>query len=154
MPSHEQMSEHDPDILRHFARIRAAILGYLRILVRDAHLAEDLFQDTCVVVLQKMGRFDRSKNFEAWVRGIARNLALNALRKGKRVKLMTSPELVQAIDRSHALTPEGDGYQCENGEGESSGGHGEVAQLVTVSELAREASRESSLRLPRAILSS
>ena len=44
------MLEHE-ECLRSLTRERAAILGYLRVLVRDPHLAEDLFQETCVVVL-------------------------------------------------------------------------------------------------------
>ena len=66
------------ELLQRFLQIRAVILGYLRVLVRDPFLAEDLFQETYLVVSKKLDTFDRSGNFDAWVRGIARNLANNA----------------------------------------------------------------------------
>ncbi len=95
------MQGHD-DLIRRFTMMRASILGYLRVLVRDAHLAEDLFQDTCLVVLRKIGKFDPSGDFGAWVRGIAHNLARNALRKGRHLHLMPSPNLVEALELTHA----------------------------------------------------
>ncbi len=98
------MQEHD-DLIRRFTGMRASVLGYLRVLVRDAHLAEDLFQETCLVVLRKLGEFDRSADFGAWVRGIALNLARNALRKERYLRLMPSPNLAGAIERTFASVP-------------------------------------------------
>lgn len=73
-------------------------------IVRDPHLAEDLFQETSLVVLKKLEGFDRSQDFSAWVRGIALNLARNALRKEQYLHLMPSPELASAIERTHERT--------------------------------------------------
>lgn len=95
------MQEHD-DLIRRFTGMRASVLGYLRVLVRDAHLAEDLFQETCLVVLRKVAEFDPSGDFGAWVRGIALNLARNVLRKERYVHLMPSPNLAEAIERTFA----------------------------------------------------
>jgi len=92
---------HNDDLIRRFYAIRAAILGYLRVLVRDLHLAEDLFQETCLVVMKKLETYDRTRDFDAWVRGIAHNLARNALRKEQHLHLVSSPELVAAIERTH-----------------------------------------------------
>lgn len=94
------MSETE-ELIRKFTQIRAGILGYLRVLVRDPHLAEDLFQETCLIVLRKIDSFDRSGDFSAWVRGIALNLARNALRKERYLHLMPAPELAEAIERTH-----------------------------------------------------
>ncbi len=95
------MQEHD-DLIRRFTGMRASVLGYLRVLARDAHLAEDLFQETCLVVLRKVGEFDPSGDFGAWVRGIAHNLARNALRKERYLHLMPSPNLAEALERTYA----------------------------------------------------
>lgn len=89
------------DLIRRFTGMRASVLGYLRVLVRDAHRAEDLFQETCLVVLRKIGEFDPSGDLGAWVRGIALNLARNALRKERHLHLMPSPHLAEAIERAH-----------------------------------------------------
>ena len=93
------------DLVRQLTAIRTSILGYLRMLVRDAHLAEDLLQETCVVVLRKIDTFEPSISFAAWVRAIALNLARNAVRKGKHVHLMPSPELLGALERTLAAEP-------------------------------------------------
>lgn len=90
------------DLIRRFTGMRASVLGYLRVLVRDAHLAEDLFQETCLVVLRKVADFDRTGDFGAWVRTIALNLARNALRKERYVHLMPAPHLAETIERAHA----------------------------------------------------
>ncbi len=87
------------ELIRRFARIRAATLGYVRTLVRDHHLAEDIFQETCLVVLKKLDKYDPACSFDGFVLGIARNLARNAMRT-RRNLAMPSPELVEAIDRA------------------------------------------------------
>lgn len=89
------------DLIRKFTSIRASVLGYLRNVVRDPHLAEDLFQETSLVVLRKLDTYDRSRDFGAWVRGVALNLARNALRKEQYLHLLPSPELLAAIERTH-----------------------------------------------------
>jgi RNA polymerase sigma-70 factor (ECF subfamily) len=70
-------------------------------MIRDPHLAEDLLQDTWVVVTRKMHDFDETRDFDAWVRGIARNLTRNAMKKNKRMTYMPSEELLEAIDSVH-----------------------------------------------------
>lgn len=99
------------ELFRRFTGMRAGVLGYLRVLVRDAHLAEDLFQETCLVVLRKLETFDPAGDLGAWARAIALNLARNALRKERYVHLMTSPGLAEAIDRAYV-----DGAPDEEGE--------------------------------------
>ena len=96
------------ELLEHFLEIRVSILGHLRVLVRDPFLAEDLFQEVYLVVSRKLDTFDRAGNFDAWVRGIARNLARSAWRKNSRLAPLPVPELVEAIDNTHENTPEGE----------------------------------------------
>ncbi len=50
-------------------------------LVRDAHGAEDLTQETFIKVWKNLKRFDQSKSFKAWMFAIARNTAIDAIRK-------------------------------------------------------------------------
>lgn len=65
-----------------FMRRRAQHLGFLRVLCRDEALAEELFQDLTVAVLEGSGRFRHEEgDFDAWVRGIARNLWRGHLRR-------------------------------------------------------------------------
>ncbi len=65
-----------------FLARRAQHLGFLRVLCRDDCLAEDLFQDLAVAVLEGTARFDPAQgDFDRWVRGIARNLWRTHLRR-------------------------------------------------------------------------
>lgn len=65
-----------------FVRRRAQHLGFLRVLCRDEALAEELFQDLAVAVLEGGERYDPAAgDFDAWVRGIARNLWRAHLRR-------------------------------------------------------------------------
>ncbi len=97
----QTMPGHD-DLIRAFASIRSSTLGYLRTIVRDPHLAEDLFQETWVVVSGKIDSFDQAGDFGAWVRTIALNLARNALRKGKHLHPMPAPGVLESIEEAHA----------------------------------------------------
>lgn len=65
-----------------FMRRRAQHLGFLRVLCRDEALAEELFQDLVVAVLEGSARFRPEEgDFDSWVRGIARNLWRGHLRR-------------------------------------------------------------------------
>lgn len=88
------------DLARLFIAGRASLLGYLRAIVRDPHRAEDLLQETWVVVMKRLDDFDPSRDFGAWTRGIARNLARNALRSAhsRKMTYLASEELLDAID--------------------------------------------------------
>ena len=88
------------DLARLFVASRASLLGYLRAIVRDPHKAEDLLQETWIVVMRRLDDFDPSRDFGAWTRGIARNLARNALRSAhsRKMTYLASEELLDAID--------------------------------------------------------
>jgi len=60
---------------------RHGILAYLYGVVPDPHIAEDLFQEVCVVAVQKASEFQDGTNFVAWARTIARNKLREHLRR-------------------------------------------------------------------------
>ena len=70
-------------ILRLLLAHRAMIVGYITFMVRDGHLAEDVFQEVALVVLKKTGDLESPAGFPAWVRQIARFKALQVLDKKK-----------------------------------------------------------------------
>jgi RNA polymerase sigma-70 factor (ECF subfamily) len=57
---------------------------YLVAMVRDRSLAEDLLQDTFHDALRAWERVEVVRNERAWLYGIARHRALEALRRGRR----------------------------------------------------------------------
>jgi RNA polymerase sigma-70 factor, ECF subfamily len=72
----------DPNALSELiARYQNRLYRYLLRIVRQPAEAEDLFQQTWLRVLEKIGSFDGSRNFDAWLFTLARNLAIDYLRR-------------------------------------------------------------------------
>lgn len=70
-----------------FGEYNRMITAYAYSLTGDWDLALDLTQDAFVVAYKKMDDFDPSRSIAAWLRGIVKNLARNALRKASRSRL-------------------------------------------------------------------
>jgi RNA polymerase sigma-70 factor, ECF subfamily len=63
------------------ARYQNRLYRYLLRMVRNPATAEDLFQQTWLRVAEKIRTFDPSRNFEGWFFALARNLAIDHLRR-------------------------------------------------------------------------
>ena len=63
------------------ARYQNRLYRYLLRLVRQPAEAEDLFQQTWLKVVEKIRSFDAGRNFDAWLFTLARNLAIDHLRR-------------------------------------------------------------------------
>jgi RNA polymerase sigma-70 factor (ECF subfamily) len=77
---------------------RAKVIAYILSLVRQRDLAEDIFQDVCVLALQKQEEIRDRKHLLAWMRVTARFQALNALRKHRRERLPLSDAVLEMLD--------------------------------------------------------
>ena len=62
-------------------RYQNRLYRYLLRQVRQPAEAEDLFQQTWLRVVEKIRSFDASRNFDAWLFTLARNLAIDHLRR-------------------------------------------------------------------------
>src|SRR5258708_15933634 len=72
----------DPQALEALlSRYQHRLYRYLLRLVREPALAEDLFQQTWLRVAERIKRYDPSRNFDAWLFSVARNLAIDHLRR-------------------------------------------------------------------------
>jgi RNA polymerase sigma-70 factor (ECF subfamily) len=60
------------------------IFSFIREIVRDDHLAEEVTQDTFLTVWENASRFDGRRQLVPWIFGIARNLARTASRSAAR----------------------------------------------------------------------
>lgn len=90
---------HD-QLIQQFLSDRGHYLGFLRVLTRDADMAEELFQELSLVVIRKIDTYDATRDFGSWIRGIARNLHLNAQKKQRRSRRLLAvydPEIVEAV---------------------------------------------------------
>jgi hypothetical protein len=62
-------------------RHRDEVFGFLRRLSGDRQLAEDLLQETFFRVYTHLDRCDPEQSFRSWLYEIARNIAIDALRR-------------------------------------------------------------------------
>jgi RNA polymerase sigma-70 factor (ECF subfamily) len=79
------------------ARHQGQLLGYIYSLVRDLDDADDLFQQTSLVLWDKFDQFDATRSFVGWACGVARFEVLNFLRARNRDRLYFSDELTLAL---------------------------------------------------------
>lgn len=64
------------------------------LLVKDRYLAEDLFQDACVKIIQSIraGKYNEDGKFLPWALRITRNLCFDYMRVAKRTTKVTLPD--------------------------------------------------------------
>jgi len=78
----------DPDLLdRLIEQYQHRLLRYLVHLSGNRELAEDLFQETWIRVLERGHQYDGKHEFSMWLYAVARNLTLDYLRKKSPVSL-------------------------------------------------------------------
>lgn len=78
----------DPDLLdRLIEQYQHRLLRYLVCLTRNRELAEDLFQETWVRVLERGHQYDGRHEFGTWLYAVARNLTIDYLRRKNPVSL-------------------------------------------------------------------
>lgn len=68
------------------------IYGYVLKILGDSYAAEDIAQETFIKAYQNLDSFKRGGCFAAWLFAIARNNALNYMKKNKRVGLLKESE--------------------------------------------------------------
>jgi RNA polymerase sigma factor (sigma-70 family) len=68
-------------------RYRKQIYTYIYLLVKNQHLAEDIFQDTFIKVIKSLdgGKYQDNGKFLAWVLRIAHNLVIDHYRKERQL---------------------------------------------------------------------
>jgi RNA polymerase sigma-70 factor (ECF subfamily) len=81
-------------------KYQGRVYGYLLMLVKDRHLADDLFQDTFLKAIQKIldGAYNEEGKFLQWIMRIAHNLAIDHFRRNTRVPMVYSTEEYDIFD--------------------------------------------------------
>jgi RNA polymerase sigma-70 factor (ECF subfamily) len=78
----------DPDLLdRLIEQYQHRLLRYLVYLSGNRELAEDLFQETWIRVLERGHQYDGKHEFSTWLYAVARNLTIDYLRKKSPISL-------------------------------------------------------------------
>lgn len=63
---------------------QAPLRGFLRVIGVQSDSVDDLAQEAFMVAFRELDRFDSREDFGTWLRGIARNLVRNEVRKNAR----------------------------------------------------------------------
>jgi RNA polymerase sigma-70 factor (ECF subfamily) len=87
---------------------REWLIAYLLGMVGDSHAVDDLVQEVFHTAFAKRDHFEAGRSFGAWLRGIARNLALRHLERTGRDALLLSPESLEVFDQAAAAAEAAD----------------------------------------------
>ena len=87
--------------VRAFLAARPLIQAHIRSLVRDAALAEDIFQEVWIRFERTTRHGDVITHVPAWCRATARLIALESWRKQKREQPTPDPELASLIEQAY-----------------------------------------------------
>jgi RNA polymerase sigma-70 factor (ECF subfamily) len=85
------------DFLRHFLQAESSLRGYTLTHVRDFGVAEDLLQQTALILWQKFEQYDPCRPFLAWALGVARLEILNAARRTRPGRSLAEGDLDELV---------------------------------------------------------
>jgi RNA polymerase sigma-70 factor, ECF subfamily len=74
-------------------RHQSQLFGYIHSLLRNLNDADDLFQQTTLILWKKFADYDRQRSFVSWACGVARFEIANFLRARNRQRLYFTDEL-------------------------------------------------------------
>jgi len=96
----ENLSLSETPIIQQYIQFRSEFMGYLYAMTRDADLAEEIYQNAAVVVIEQAEKPETIRDFRAWAKEVIRRQALNSIR-ARSVALKNaravSPDLLEAI---------------------------------------------------------
>jgi RNA polymerase sigma factor (sigma-70 family) len=89
-------------------RHKNKVFAYISLYIRDQALAEDIFQDTFLKVIQsvKTGKYADNGKFISWVMRIAHNLIIDHFRRIKQLNTISNDDYDSDIFNSRKLTDE------------------------------------------------
>jgi len=86
-------------------RYKSKVFAYISLYIRDQALAEDLFQDTFLKVIQsvKTGKYYDNGKFISWVMRIAHNLIIDHFRRVKQLNTVSNDDYESDLFNSKKL---------------------------------------------------
>ena len=95
------LAGHHPSLERLIRRHKNRVFAYILMIVKDKELAEDLFQDTFIKVINtiRSGSYKEEGKFIQWVMRIAHNLIIDYFRKAKRIPLVENRDDFDIFDK-------------------------------------------------------
>lgn len=108
------LRRHDPEMIEQLIELyQHRLFRYLLFLVGNRDLAQDLFQETWLRVLERGSQYSGLSRFETWMFAIARNLMIDHTRKRVALSLdeVTDPENDRPFELSSDLPSPFDHFQ-------------------------------------------
>jgi RNA polymerase sigma-70 factor, ECF subfamily len=96
-PQHEQF-------VNAFVRHQNRVYGYIVMMLPNRHDAEDVFQQTSLILWQKWDQFDPAQDFVPWACGVAHNEIRNFLRRRGRDHVVFSEKLIGELAETRRQT--------------------------------------------------
>ncbi|HEX8913869.1 MAG TPA: sigma-70 family RNA polymerase sigma factor [Humisphaera sp.] len=91
---------------------QSRVVGFIYSLVRDINDADDLFQQTTLILWNKFGDYDPTRSFLSWACGVARLEVSNFIRSRSRRKLYLADDLtlmlIEAAEEEEPTDPDDD----------------------------------------------
>lgn len=112
--------ESDREFLTLFLANESDLRAFMGSVVADRHAWDNVFQEVALTLWRSFDKFDRSRRFGAWARGVAANKVLQEWRKGARFPLAMPEEMIEAFfvgERKREAVMAGIGETPEKTEG-------------------------------------
>ena len=95
------LAGHQSSLEKLIRRHKNRVFAYILMIVKDKELAEDLFQDTFIKVINtiRSGSYKEEGKFIQWVMRIAHNLIIDYFRKAKRIPILENSDDYDIFDR-------------------------------------------------------
>ena len=90
----------DSQMIQKYLQLRSEFMGYLYAVTRDAELAEEVYQNAAVVIIEKSDGDEEIRDFRAWAKEVIRRQAFHAIRSretSRRHGRPIAPKLLEAI---------------------------------------------------------
>ena len=90
-------NSHHELFARHWVKAQPVVMTYLLTILRSATDAEDVLQSAALKAAMKIDSYDPARSFISWVMAIARNEAIDHLRRNRRDRLVFAPDLMDQL---------------------------------------------------------
>jgi RNA polymerase sigma factor (sigma-70 family) len=97
---HQYISGNENALSALVTRHQQRVFTYVRMLVKDSALAEDIFQDVFLKVIHtlKSGNYNEEGKFLPWIMRIAHNLSIDHFRRAKRMPFVQNSSSNEEFD--------------------------------------------------------
>jgi len=97
------MSEHEV-FLSYFSPCEVDLRALVGAVLHDFHAREEVFQEIALTLWQQFSRYDPSRPFGAWARGVAAKKLMERFRRDRRRPLVFSPEAIRKVVEAAELS--------------------------------------------------